>query len=140
MSTPLALPHRNAILAALAPLADRLTGPITISEGAAPDPVPGSRLYAVLYVSPGRAAAASLAGERTNMSLLLQVTSVGPTAERALWVADRVGEALAVRLAVDGRATWQTEELGGPPVARDDGVTPPLFFLPVQYRLMSITT
>jgi hypothetical protein len=135
---PLALPHRNAIMAALAPLADRPTGSIAIGEGAAPDPVPDSRLYAVLYVSPGRAAAASLAGERTDMALLFQVTSVGPSAERALWVADRVREVLAVRLAVDGRTAWQTEELGGPPVQRDDGVTPPLHYLPVQYRLMSI--
>jgi hypothetical protein len=34
---------------------------------------------------------------------------------------------------------WRPEELGGPPLQRDDSVTPPLYFLPVQYRLRSTT-
>ncbi|MFJ2631060.1 hypothetical protein ACIO6U_03725 [Streptomyces sp. NPDC087422] len=135
---PLALPHYNAIRAALAPLADRATGPIAVGDGGAPDPIPENRLYVALYVSPGRATVASLADDRTGLVLAVQVTSVGPTPERALWVADRVREVLAVRLTVAGRGTWRTEEQGGPPVQRDDGVTPPLYFVPVQYRLTSI--
>lgn len=139
-AAPSALPHRNAIMAALSPLAVRPTGPIAIGEGGAPDPIPASRLYAVLYVSPGRAVSMSLTDDRSGMVLPFQVTSVGPTADRALWVADRVREALFVALAVAGRSAWRTEEQGGPPVLRDDDVTPPLFYLPVQYRLMSITS
>jgi hypothetical protein len=118
-AVPLALPHRNALLAVLTPLSQRATGPIDIGEGEAPATIPASKLYAVLYVGQGR-------------------RSVGPTAERALWVADRVAEALAPPLVVDGRATWRVEEVGGPPVQRDDGVTPAVYYLPVQYRLMSI--
>jgi hypothetical protein len=135
---PLVLPHRNAILAALQPLTTRTSSPIAIGEGGAPDPIPTNKLYVAVYVSPGMATTASLAGERTDFQVPFQVTSVGPTAEKALWVADRVREVLAVRLPVTGRGTWQTEERGGPPVQRDDGVTPPLWFLPVQYRLSSI--
>ncbi|HEY5834981.1 hypothetical protein [Streptomyces sp.] len=137
-AVPLAVPHRNAILAALAPLAARSTGPIAVSEGVAPDPVPENGLYAVLYVSPGSTSSASLADERTTLSLSFQVTSVGPTAEKALWVADRVREVLAVPLAVDGRVAWRVEEQGGPPVQRDTDLTPPVYYLPVQYRLQSI--
>lgn len=139
-AVPLALPHRNALLAALQPLADRPTGPIVIGEGAAPAVLPAGGLYAVLYVSPGLRSPASLADDRTSLSLPFQVTSVAPSAERALWVADRVAEVLAPRLTVDGRTTWRVVELGGPPVQRDDGVTPPLWYVPVQYRLMSIPT
>jgi hypothetical protein len=137
-AVPLALPHRNALLAALTLLSQRATGPIAIGEGGAPDPIPKSGLYAVLYVGQGRRTSASLADDRTTLSVPFQVTSVGPTAERALWVADRVAEALALVLVVDGRATWRVEEQGGPPVQRDDGVTPPVWYLPVQYRLTSI--
>lgn len=140
MTVPLALPHRNALLAALQPLSERPTGPIGIGEGGKPATVPAGGLYAVLYVSAGRNAAASLTGDRTTLSVPFQVTSVGPTAERALWVADRVREALAPRLTVDGRSAWRVEEVGGPPVQRDDDVTPPLYYVPVQYRLQTIPT
>jgi hypothetical protein len=139
-AVPLALPHRNALLAALTPLSQRQTGPIAIGEGGAPDPVPKSGLYAVLYVSPGRRLPASLMDDRTVLSLPFQVTSVGPTAERALWVADRVAEALAPLLTIDGRTAWRVEEQGGPALQRDDGVTPPVYYLPVQYRLSSIAS
>lgn len=133
---PLALPHRNALLAALQPLAARPTGSIAVSEGVAPDPRPD--LYAVLYVGTGRTSAASLADDRTTLVVPFQVTSVGPTVEQALWVADRVREALAPPLTVDGRTAWRIDEEGGPPVQRDDGVSPPVYYLPVQYRLKSI--
>jgi hypothetical protein len=58
--------------------------------------------------------------------------------ERVLWAADKVRTALSAPLAVEGRATWRPEDLGGPPVQRDDDTNPPSWFVPVQYRLMSI--
>jgi hypothetical protein len=94
--------------------------------------------FAVLYPDPGTASRASLAGERTDFSHLVQVTCVGATAERALWVADKVRQALDEPLAVAGRKVWLPEDQGGPPVQRDDDVTPPLFFVPVQYLIQSI--
>lgn len=137
-AVPLALPHRNALLAVLQPLAQRPTGPIAIGEGGAPNPAPASGLYAVLYVGTGQTSPASLADDRTTLSVPFQVNSIGPTVEQALWVADRVREVLAPPLTVTGRTAWRVEEQGGPPVQRDDGVTPPVYYLPVQYRLRSI--
>jgi hypothetical protein len=45
--------------------------------------------------------------------------------------------ALHSTLSVAGRTAWRPEELGGPPIQRDDDVSPPLYYLPVQYRLQS---
>lgn len=94
--------------------------------------------YAVLYPEPGEAVRDSLADARADFRTTFQVTCVGGSMERALWVADKVRVALSAPLAVSGRATWRPEDLGGPPVQRDDDTTPPLWFVPVQYRLMSI--
>jgi len=129
---PAVLPHRNAVLAVL-----QASG-LAVGEGGAPATVPASQMYAVLYMDPGRSLRESLADVRSTFQGLFQVTCVGPTVEKALWVADKVRAALYGPLSVGGRATWRPEELGGPPVQRDDDVTPPLYFVPVQYRLMSI--
>ena len=130
MSTPAVLPHVDAVQAALegAGLAVYLGG----APAAPPD------MYAVLYPDPGRASSASLAGERTEFSHIVQVTCVGATAEQALWVADKVRSSLDGPLTVAGRRAWQPEDQGGPPVARDDDLTPPVFFVPVQYLIQSI--
>lgn len=93
--------------------------------------------FCVLYPEPGEAVRESLADARTDFAVTFQVTCVGASMERALWVADRVRRALSVPLAVEGRASWRPEDLGGPPVQRDDDVNPPLWFVPVQYRIMS---
>jgi hypothetical protein len=84
------------------------------------------------------ASRASLAGERTDFTNLVQVTCVGASVERALWVADKVRQALSGPLTVAGRKTWQPEDQGGPPIQRDDDVTPPLWYVPVQYQIQSI--
>jgi hypothetical protein len=73
-----------------------------------------------------------------DFTTTFQVTCVGGSMERALWVADKVRAALSAPLVVTGRRTWRPEDLGGPPVQRDDDTNPPSFFVPVQYRLMSI--
>jgi hypothetical protein len=130
---PLALPHRNAVLAAL----QSIQG-VAVGEGGAPNPVPSNQMYAVLYMDPGQSSTASLADDRSTFQGLFQVTCVGPTVEKCLWVADKVRTALFGTLTVAGRAAWRPEEQGGPPVQRDDDVTPPLYYLPVQYRLQSI--
>ncbi|MET8658152.1 hypothetical protein [Streptomyces griseus] len=134
MTTPTVLPHVDAVQAALAGagLTVYLGGTPT-SAGWSP---PGQ--FAVLYPDPGTASRASLAGERTDFSHMMQVTCVGATVERTLWVADKVRQALAGPLTVAGRRTWLPQDLGGPPVQRDDDVTPPLFFVPVQYLIQSI--
>ncbi|MFI6138056.1 hypothetical protein ACIBCC_07710 [Streptomyces griseus] len=134
MTTPAVLPHVDAVQAALAGagLTVYLGGTPT-SAGWSP---PGQ--FAVLYPDPGTASRASLAGERTDFSHMMQVTCVGATVERTLWVADKVRGALAGPLTIAGRKAWLPQDLGGPPVQRDDDVTPPLFFVPVQYLIQSI--
>jgi hypothetical protein len=134
MPAPTVLPHVDAVQAALqaAQLTVYLGGAPTAPGWTPPDK------FAVLYPEPGEAVRESLADIRADFTTTFQITCVGGSMERALWVADRVRAALSAPLVVAGRATWRPEELGGPPVQRDDDTNPPSWFVPVQYRLMSI--
>ncbi|MFJ8027455.1 hypothetical protein [Streptomyces sp. NPDC096311] len=134
MSTPAVLPHVDAVQAALedAGLTVYLGGAPTASSWSPPE------LYVVLYPEPGAAVRESLADERTDFTTTFQITCVGGSMERALWAADKARSALSAPLAVAGRTTWRPEDLGGPPVQRDDDTNPPSWFVPVQYRLMSM--
>ncbi len=131
MTAPDALPHVDAMQAALTDAG--------LSVGLGGAPVPAVARYVALYPDPGQSVSESLADARTDFSGMMQATCVGPTAEQALWVAGKVRDALFGGLTVDGRVVWRPEELGGPPVSRDDTVTPPVFVLPVQFRLRSTT-
>ncbi len=135
MTTPLqpdVLPHMDAVQAALE------NAGLTVYLGGTPGGTwtPPDR-FCVLYPDPGQAVRSSLADERTGLDALMQVTCVGSDVVRALWVAGRVRQALAAPLVVEGRSCWPAEDLGGPPVQRDDDVNPPVFFVPVQYRICS---
>ncbi|WP_055525319.1 hypothetical protein [Streptomyces graminilatus] len=134
MAVPDVLAHMDAVKAALEAV------DLTVYVGGAPTTAGWSPpdKFAVLYPDPGMAVRESLADARTDFDSTMQVTCVGGDPERALWVTGRVRAALSVPLAVAGRVCWAPEDLGGPPVARDDDVTPPLYFIPVQYRVMSI--
>lgn len=131
--TPDVLPHMDAVQAALetAGLTVYVGGTPTSTGWTAPDK------FAVLYPDPGMAVRESLADQRTDFDSTMQITCVGGDPVRALWVAGRVRKALAAPLTVTGRKCWPPEDLGGPPVQRDDDVTPPLWFVPVQYRICS---
>ena len=134
MTAPAGLPHRDAVLAALQGAG------LVVGDGVAPSLAqrPASGAFAVLYASPGRAVRESLADQRTDWHGVMQVTCVGPTAERALWVADRAAVALHGPLAVVGRVTWRAEvDDDPPPVQRDDDESPPLFYVPLQFTLRS---
>lgn len=131
MTAPAVLPHLDAVQAALT------VAGLAVGLGGAP--VPAVTRYVALYPDPGQSVRESLADRRTDLTLMVQATCVGPTAEQALWVADKVRGALAGGLTVDGRLVWRPEELGGPPLARDDDVTPPLYFVPIQFQLRSTT-
>ncbi|OKI22205.1 hypothetical protein [Streptomyces sp. CB03911] len=131
MTTPTALPDVLAVQAALT------TAQLTAYLGGAPaGALP--KAYVVLYPSAGQATAASLADDRTTLDTLLQTTCVASTPEGALGTADRVRAALAGTPVVAGRALWRPEELGGPPLQRDDDLSPPVFYVAVQWRLRSI--
>lgn len=134
MAVPDVLSHMDAVKAALE------TAELTVFVGGTPTTTGWSPpdKFAVLYPDPGMAVCESLADKRTDFDSTMQVTCVGGDPERALWVAGRVRQALAAPLTVVGRVCWPPTDLGGPPLARDDDVTPPLYFIPVQYRVMSI--
>jgi hypothetical protein len=133
MTPPAVLPHLDAVQVALtgAGLTVYLGGAPTDAAWQPPDK------YVVLYADPGRAVRESLADVRTDFTATVQVTAVGTTQEKCLWTADKVRGALSAPLVVAGRTCWRPEELGGPQVQRDNDVTPPAYFLPVQYRLQS---
>lgn len=131
MATPSVLAHRDAVVAALE------AESLTVGLGVAPDPLPDSAMYAVVHMAPGRSVPESLADVRSDFDGLMQITAVGPDQERCLWVADKIRTALSVPLAVAGRTGFRPEELGGPPAVRDDDVSPPLWFAPIQYMIRS---
>jgi hypothetical protein len=130
---PEALPHLDAVEAALA------ASGLAVGVGSKPlaAAIPASGIYVVLHMGPGQAERESLADERTDYSAVFQVTCVAPDAARCLWAADRVREALHGPLTVAGRQAWRPEDLGGPPVDRDDSVSPPVYFVPIQYAIRS---
>jgi hypothetical protein len=134
VTAPAVMPHRDAVAAVLT------AAGLVVGFGGAPPSAPPTgetTRYVALYFDPGQSVPESLADQRTDFTCLFQVTCVGPTEEQALWVADKARAALHGPLLVAGRASWRPEELGGPPVARDDDVTLPLYYVPVQYRLKS---
>ena len=132
-TTPEVLPHMDAVQAALedAGLTVYVGGTPAASGWTPPDKA------CVLYPEPGMARRESLADERTDFESTMTITCLGGDPVRALWAADKVRKALAAALVVEGRSCWPPEDLGGPPVARDDDVTPPVYFVPVQYRICS---
>lgn len=134
VSAPQVLPHVDAVQAALE------TATLTVYLGGAPTNAGWSPpdVYVVLYPEPGEAVRESLADARADFNGVVQITCVGASAERALWAVDKVRQALVDPLVVAGRSCWRPEDLGGPPLQRDDDVSPPLWFVPVQYRLQSI--
>lgn len=134
VTTPAALPHVDAVTAALE------SAGLTVYLGGAPSGVvpTATEPFVVLYPQPGRAQVASLADDRTNYSGVVQLTCVGLTAEQALWVSDRATAALSEVLAVTGRTSWKPEALEGQPVQRDDDVVPPVYYAVARWRLRSI--
>jgi len=132
-AVPDVLPHLDAVQAALEGV------DLTVYVGGIPTDTGWSPpdKFCVLYPEPGMAVRDSLADDRSDFEATFQVTCVGGDPVRALWVTGRVRRALAVAPAVEGRKCHRPEDLGGPPLARDDDVTPPLWFVPVQYRLCS---
>lgn len=125
------LPHIMAVRSALE------TAGLVVYVGGAPAGIVLPKTYVVLYPDAGVASAASLADDRTRLDTLVQLTCVSTTWEGALGTADWARSALTGPLTVPGRQSWRPQELGGPPVQRDDDVTPPVYYLPVQYRLRS---
>lgn len=93
--------------------------------------------YAVLYFSPGRRHANALNGDQRSIEGAFQVTCVAGDPSSALWCVDKALAALAgVSVTVDGVARQiRVREDDPGPVRRDDNVTPPRHYVPLQFQL-----
>lgn len=134
MTVPQTLPHVDAVR-------DRLeSAQLAVHLGVAP--VGAGPPYVSLHPDPGSPTSSSLAGEHDQADVVVAVVCVGASAEQALWVGDTVATSLlGTEITVTGRAGWRPElDAAGPPVRRDDDVTPPLFYLSPQYRIRSSAT
>lgn len=133
-------PHAAAILDALAPL-EGLSQPIGVGDGVAP--LSGDGVLApcaVLHLRPGGQWFDSVGAYATDGIMPFQITCVGITAAQARIVADKVATYLeGADLDVDSRAVYRVRRRSGPSgtAERDDTLTPPLFYLTVQYQLLS---
>jgi hypothetical protein len=135
-------PHAAAILTAMGSL-EALDQPIQVGDGVAPQSTDGRVVApcAVLHMRPGGEMFSSMGCADTDATLPFQVTCVGKTAAQARIVADKVAEALdGATLTVSGREIFRVRRprgpIGGAP-ERDDDVTPPLFYIPAYYSLMT---
>lgn len=135
-------PHALAILTALEPLESR-TVPIKVGDGVAPLSTDGDVVApcVVLHFRTGGEMFSSVGCADTDAVIPFQTTCVGLTAEQARIVADAVaGELDGASLTVTGREVYRVRRprgvIGGSP-ERDDEVTPPLFYIPVLWQLLT---
>lgn len=129
--------HAAAVVALLDAVPD-----LTIYDGRVP--AEPSFPYAVLYADDGLRGPVSLTLASDQVTMTVQVTSVGATADAARVVADKVsGALLDVRPSITSRVCWPIRHEGTRPAIEDRDVTIPGTSLhPVYtvdvYRLASL--
>lgn len=141
-------PHVEAILEVLRTATMPDGALVKIGDGVAPlrqanDPNSIVAPCAVLHMRAGGTVSGSLGVINTDAIFRFQVTAVGKTAREARVVADCVGAYIeGATITVEDR---ETVRIGRPPGSgplmqpqRDDDVTPPLFYVPVEYRLWTV--
>lgn len=138
MAQPALLPHAKAIL-------ERLnTTDLVVGDHKAPKSPDGAVVApcVVLYLRPGGQQSGALDQPEQDAWLPFQLTCVGKMAAQAMWVADVAHTALTSSpLAVTGRSVARLRRtVFGSSAQRDDDTSPPLFYVPVEYRLWTLTT
>jgi hypothetical protein len=138
-------PHAEAILEVLRTATMPDGALVKIGDGIAPKSTDGKIVApcAILHLRGGGSVTGSIGAVNTDAILRFQITSVGKTAREARVVADCVGAYVeGATVTVEGR---ETVRIGRPPGSgpiqqpqRDDDVTPPLFYVPVEYRLWTV--
>jgi len=104
---------------------------LVVGLGIKPDAA--GRKWAVLHPF-GQDEATSIAEPHGGLLYTVQVMSFGLGPEQAEWVADRARAALLAGITVDGRTVLGVEHEPSPPLARDDDVQPPVFYLSETFR------
>lgn len=144
MTQPALLPHATAILDRMEGLTLPNGNPVVIGDHKAPKSAANVIVApcVVFYLRPGGLQSGDLNQTETDGWLPFQLTSVGHTAAQAMQVADRAHTRLtASRLTVSDRLIARCRrQTFGTRAERDEDVTPPLFYLPVEYRLWTIST
>lgn len=98
------------------------------------DPDGRVHAYAVYYPSPGLARAVTLDADPDVLDFPFQVTCVGGDRGRALWCINQVRQALTGKwVTVAGQELQIREDLNPGPVRRDDNVSPPRHYFPLQF-------
>lgn len=141
MTQPALLPHAAAIITRL----DNwpALASVTVGDHVAPKSGTPATIVApavVFYLRPGGQQSGTLGEKNTDAWLPFQLTCIGLTATQAMLVADWSHQALVSSLlSVDDRFVCRAERRSfGSAAQRDNAVTPPLFYVPVEYRLWTI--
>jgi hypothetical protein len=124
-------PHTAGVIAAL-----RAVG-LLVGDAIAPVAT-GAQKWAVVYGGGVGLLSGTMRDERTDASPVIQVTSVGTTAEQSEWVADKARATLLARpttVAVAGRKVLSVSVEASQPTRRDDDVFPPLYYGVDLYRI-----
>lgn len=123
--------HTNAVLAALEDAG------LAVGDGIAPKPPP--KKYVVLYPIPGGRVLGTLAEPSADAELVYQVTCVGTSRQQVHWLVDVARDAVLGGITVAGRHIPYVKPEGGQPeVKRDEEQTPPIFYAPFRFRLMTL--
>lgn len=131
-------PHARAIIAALE------AADLTVGDGVAPKSADAKQFVApcvVLYTRAGGFKTGTLAQPDVDGDMRFQLTAVGRLAAEARQYADRAHDALKAHpIDVDGRLICRVRRLWvASTIERDEDVTRPLFYLPVEYGLFTLS-
>lgn len=112
---------------------------LTVFVGEAPDKPDTQVPFAVLYPSAVAGHNGTLGDSSTQHRFDIQVTSVGSTAEQALWMSGKIRERLnGWTPTISGRSSWPVRQMLNTPFARrDDLVIPPLYVAISQWRIQT---
>lgn len=131
-------PHARAIIASLE------AADLTVGDGVAPKSPDAKTFVApciVLYTRAGGFKSGTLAQPDVDGDMRFQLTAVGRLAAEARWYADRAHAALTNHpIEVDNRLICRVRRMWiASTIERDDDVTRPLFYLPVEYGLFTLS-
>lgn len=143
MNDPALYPHAQAIIERLESVLPSLTTPVSVGNHRnvyADDPDRPVAPSCVLYLRPGGIQSGPLCSPTEDAWLPFQLTCIGDLPEQAMWVADQAHAALiSSPLQVEDRSICRLKRTWfGASAQRDETLDPPLFYVPVEYRLWSV--
>jgi hypothetical protein len=113
-----------------------LTGAgLTVLDGGVGEPVPPC---VVLWPQPGNPTAGSVGVPDSDLVVEITTVACGATADQALWVADKITQAMnRAKPALSGRTVHPVTLVDATSVRRDDSLAAPLHSTALRWRLMT---